>query len=76
MREESGSTALTARWTWPRALLSDTEATALADDWAEAVGLLAACSDQAEAPRPTPADCPSYASTSSGWTGSRTPTPA
>ncbi|QNP74886.1 amino acid adenylation domain-containing protein [Streptomyces roseirectus] len=58
VRGRSGSDELTARFTWPRALLSETEATGLADDWAQALRLLAAWSDEAGAHRLTPADCP------------------
>ncbi|MGX1546544.1 amino acid adenylation domain-containing protein [Streptomyces adustus] len=67
VREEPGSAELTAVWTWPQALFSEPEAAALADDWGQALRLLADCSapasrltpaDSAPASRLSPADCP------------------
>ncbi|MGW8703226.1 amino acid adenylation domain-containing protein, partial [Streptomyces eurythermus] len=48
-RDESGSTRLTAQWTYPPALLTDTEAAAFAEDWTEALRLLATLPDRTEA---------------------------
>ncbi|NBM15846.1 non-ribosomal peptide synthetase [Streptomyces sp. GC420] len=49
VREENGPAELTAVWAWPQALLSETEAAALAEDWGRALRLLAAHRDGARA---------------------------